>query len=72
MNFIQDTGRAHDARVAALAAAYEESTEDRRGYKFDHRDGSLVHRSVYQEYSMEEKDDMECAEEERLERMGFS
>ena len=69
MDFIVDTEQARVARILALVMAYEESGEDRRMYRFDHRDGSLVHRSVYREYSREEKDDMECAEDEMFDRM---
>ena len=72
MDFIVDTERARGARILALATAYEESTEDRRMYQFDHRDGSLVHCSVYREYSREEKDDMECAEDEMFDRMEYN
>ena len=72
MAFIVDTERARDARVLALATAYEELAEDRRMYRFDHRDGSLVHRSVHQGYSREEKNDMECAEDEMFDRMEYN
>ena len=71
MEFVRESIRTADARVTALAVAFEESTEN-MGYVFDHRDGSRVRVSEYHEYGVEEKEDMQIAEEERLERMGYN
>ena len=67
MVFIQDVERARDERMYAMWRAHEES--DLFGYRFDHRDGSLVHHSVYQAYSGEEKEDMDIAEDEFFDRL---
>ena len=67
MVFIRDVERARDERMYALWSAHEES--DLFGYRFDHRDGSLVHYSVYQTYSGEEKEDMDEAEDEFFDRL---
>ena len=71
MDFVRESVLAADARVTALAVAFNESTEN-SGYIFDHRDGSLVHVSEYQEYGVEEREDIRSAEEERLEQVGCS
>ena len=70
MRFVRESVRAADARVAALAVAFEESTEN-TGYVFNYRDGSRVHFTEYRDYGVKEKEDMQIAEEERLERMGY-
>ena len=67
MVFIQDVERARDERMYAMWRAHEES--DLFGYRFDHRDGSLVHHSVYLTYSVEEKEDMDIAEDEFFDRL---
>ena len=71
LDSVRESVRAADARIAALAVAFDESGEN-RGYLFDHRDGSRVHRSVYRNYGSEEKEGIFSAEEERLERMGYN
>ena len=67
-NYLPEAIRVEDVRIAAASAAFDESTGN-KGYFFDFRDGSRVHVSKYREYSMEEKEDMQCAEEEHAERM---
>ena len=52
-----------------MAVAFEESTEN-TGYVFYYRDRSRVHFTKYRDYGVKEKEDMQIAEEEALERMG--
>ena len=60
---------ARDDRMYALWIAHEES--DLFGYRFDHRDGTLVHHSVCEAYSEREQKEMDDAEEEFFEVLVF-
>ena len=71
LNIVREAVRAADDRIAALALAFDESSEN-SAYMFDHRDGSRVHVSEYRMFSGEERADMQSAREERLERMGYT
>ena len=63
--------RAADVRIAALALAFDESSEN-SAYVFDHRNGSQVHISEYRGFSGEERAGIQSAREERSERMGYT
>ena len=62
-DYLPEAVRVADAKISALSAAFDESTEN-AGYFFDFGDGSQVHTSKYQKYSAEERGDMRIAEEE--------